>query len=118
MLRYIKNQLASTPSISGLSNVGISIEIPNSDWYQSSYGMDIVQAVISVLERNELNSTALVTEASLPIVLSSFNQADIVRLSSMTDLPLVQGIFFNNSAFTYDYNDIAQYANAVKCTIG
>ena len=48
------------------------------------------------------------------LVISSFELNDTIRMSNMTDLPLIQGIWFNKSNFTYDYNVITYYASGVK----
>lgn len=41
-----------------------------------------------------------------------------MRLSNLTDLPLVQGVWFNRTGVEYDFNVISQYASGVKAEIG
>lgn len=52
------------------------------------------------------------------MVITSWDSADLERLSGMTDLPLVQNVYFNNPDFTYDLAAIGQYAHGVKTEIG
>lgn len=69
--------------------MGISIELQETQWYNSTYGFDILATLFDKLAEHNLTTLAEVNAASMPIVLSSFDLNDLIALSNMTDLPLV-----------------------------
>jgi len=113
LLKNVQNIQENFQSLTNQA-VGVAIEIYESQWYQETYGFDIVQAVMTELESVSLTTLAEVDAALIPVVLSSENTDDIVILSGLTDLPLVQVVYFNE---TYDYGQISQYASAVKAEL-
>jgi glycerophosphoryl diester phosphodiesterase len=98
--------------------VGLAFEIYNSAYYQETYGLDIVAGLIQVLRKYNIGSVKGATDNGIPVVITSWDSADLERLSKMTDLPLVQNVFFNNPDYTYDLSAIGQYAHGVKTDIG
>lgn len=49
--------------------------------------------------------------ANMPIIIQSFEKNSLVKMSTLTDLPLVQLCW--KATTNYDFNEIATYANGV-----
>lgn len=71
-----------------------------------------------MLRKYNIGSVKGATDNGMPVVITSWDSADLERLSKMTDLPLVQNVFFNSPNYTYDLAAIGQYAHGVKTDIG
>ena len=94
--------------------MGLAIEIYEAEWYQQNYGFDVVSAVISELGAYNLTSISSAEYEGIPIVIASEELSVLETLAGLTDLPLVQVLLHNQ---TYDFNDVALYANGVKAEI-
>lgn len=73
---------------------------------------------MSLLTKSGMDTVAKTTALGIPVVITSWNAADLQRLALLTDLPLVQNVFFNNPAYPFDLTAISAYASGVKTEIG
>lgn len=74
---------------------------------------DIVTNLLQVLMRQGLSTRWTSTQNKIPVIISSAEQSTMLRVATLTDLPLLQTMKFGNQTF-YDFSFIAKYANGVK----
>ena len=77
------------------SLVGLYVETKMYNFYLNQYGADISQEVFNVLQKYDLE-TVEKASAKLPIILECFEKESLIKLDSLTDLPLIYLMFWNN----------------------
>lgn len=92
---------------------GLYIELKQPQWYLETYNMDIAQAIFDVLQKYGLSDIAGATEQGIPIIIQSFNEDALRRFAELSDLPLVQLMYWQHEGAEYDFDNLATYAHGV-----
>lgn len=93
-IKFVKNLNANQTGIAN-KQVGLSIELQETEWYNKTYGLDVVNQLFIVLGRNNVTNLNDSNNSGLKVIISSYDLNDIIRLSNRTDLPLVLGVIYN-----------------------
>jgi glycerophosphoryl diester phosphodiesterase len=70
--------------------IGLYIETKMVNFYQDTYGIDVVQLVYNKLVARDLNTIALAVANGLPIITESFEEKGNRDMAALTDLPVIR----------------------------
>lgn len=89
---------------------GLYIELKDYD-DKLAKGNDVAEMLFEVLKAHGISNIADATAYPMPIIIQSFDKNGLLKMATLTDLPLLQ--LCHASGSIYDYDDIATYANGV-----
>ena len=75
-------------------------------------GIDHAEMLFNVLKKYDLE-TIEKASAKLPIIIECFEKDALLKFATLSDLPLVQLMFYDNPFMTFDLDDISTYANGI-----
>jgi len=88
-MKFLTSNYNTRSRIKATTVPGLYIEIKEPDWYSSSYGIDMTQALFDFLEKNGLETIEKSTKNGIPIIVQSFSEDSLVEFSKLSDLPRV-----------------------------
>ena len=94
--------------------VGLYIETKMYNFYLKTYKVDLAEELYKVLKKYDLE-TVEKASAKLPIIVECFEKESLVKFATLSDLPLVYLLFWNNAYMSTPYNitEISTYAHGV-----
>jgi glycerophosphoryl diester phosphodiesterase len=107
---YLKSDYQRLTNRNDTTVPGLYIEMKEPQWYMDNYGFDIVQMTYDQLAKWNLETIEKSTANGIPIIIQSFDPEALKRFAALSDLPLVQLMYWNE---TYNFEDIATYASGV-----
>lgn len=78
--------------------IGLYIETKMYNFYLSNYGEDLAEKLFNVLQQYDLETVAK-ANAKLPIIVECFEPESLIKFATLSDLPLIQLMFWQNSNF-------------------
>eukprot|EP00347_Sterkiella_histriomuscorum_P008381 403345315 len=95
--------------------VGLYIETKMYNFYLENYGQDISQMLYDTLKKYDLETVAK-ANVKLPIIVECFEPEALIKFAQLSDLPLIQLMFWNNTNYpndAYNLTQISEYAHGV-----
>jgi glycerophosphoryl diester phosphodiesterase len=93
--------------------IGLYIETKMYNFYKNERGVDIAELLYNNLKKYDLETIAK-AEAKLPIIFECFERESLVKFSTLSDLPRVYLMFWNNPVVNdYNLEEISTFAHGV-----
>ncbi len=86
---FLKQIQANYTRIDGGTLMGINIEVVETQWYNQTLTYDIVTNLLQLLMRHGLSTKWTSTQNKIPVIISSAEQSTLLRIATLTDLPLL-----------------------------
>lgn len=92
--------------------VGLYIETKMYNFYLNTYGIDFAVELYKVLKKYDLETVEKANK-KLPIIIECFEPEALISFAKLSDLPLIQLMFWNNPHLKYNITEVAKYAHGV-----